>query len=80
MRQLALERFPAGQVIHRHHPPGNRPLGQPVPQGDFDAIRALSACTGAAAPAGLAELESRAERFGQVIDPADIPAAALGRL
>ena len=55
-------------------------LGQPVPQGDFDAIRALSACTGAAAPAGLAELESRAERFGQVIDPADIPAAALGRL
>ena len=55
-------------------------LGQPVPQGDFDAIRALSACTGAAAPAGLAELESRAERFGRVIDPADIPAAALGRL
>ncbi len=54
-----------------------RALGQPVPQGDFDALRALSACTGTTPPAQLAGLEGMAERFGRVIDPADISAVAL---
>ena len=52
-------------------------LGQPVPQGDFDALRALSACTGTTPPAQLAGLEGMAERFDRVIDPAEISAVAL---
>ena len=52
-------------------------LGQPVPRGDFDALRALSACTGTTPPAQLAGLEGMTERFDRVIDPAEISTVAL---
>jgi threonine synthase len=53
-------------------------LGQAVPENDFEAMQALEACTGHAAPASLAALRTKAERFDAVIDPGEIAGVALG--
>jgi threonine synthase len=53
-------------------------LGQAAPENDFEAMQALEACTGHAAPASLAALRTKAERFDTVIDPGEIAGVALG--
>jgi threonine synthase len=53
-------------------------LGQAAPENDFEAMQALEACTGHAAPASLAALRTKAERFSTVIDPTEIAGVALG--
>lgn len=53
-------------------------LGQPAPENDFEAMRALEAFTGRTAPASLAALSSKPERFNEVIEPEQIAQAALG--
>ena len=52
-------------------------LGGEAPASDFAAMAALTAKTGAAAPASLRELDKLPVRFNTVIEPADIRAAAL---
>ena len=53
-------------------------LGHAAPENDFEAMRALEEATGRKAPASLAALWQKAERFNTVIDPADIARVALG--
>jgi threonine synthase len=53
-------------------------LGQAAPENDFEAMQALEACTGHAAPVSLAALRTKAERFDAVIDPGEIAGVALG--
>lgn len=53
-------------------------LGQPAPQGEFDAMAALEQYTGAAAPGALSGLRSRPERFARTIEPQEIADVALG--
>ena len=53
-------------------------LGQSAPENDFEAMQALEEATGRPAPASLAALRTRPERFDAVIDPAGIAAVALG--
>jgi len=50
-------------------------LIEPVP---FEAMQALEEATGRTAPASLAVLRQKAERFSTVIDPAQIAEVALG--
>ena len=45
-------------------------LGADVPMDDFAQLHALEACTGRRAPAALAALESKEERFKTVVAPA----------
>ena len=51
-------------------------LGETAPESDFAAMAALTAKTGAAAPASLRELDKLPVRFNTVIEPAEIRAAA----
>ena len=53
-------------------------LGHAAPENDFEAMQALEAATNHAAPASLAALRQKAERFHTVIDPAQIADVALG--
>ena len=48
------------------------------PENDFEAMQALEEATGRTAPASLAVLRQKAERFSTVIDPAQIAEVALG--
>ena len=52
-------------------------LGETAPENDFEAMRALEQATGRAAPASLAGLQAKPERFDAVIDPAQIADVAL---
>ena len=52
-------------------------LGETAPESDFATMAALTAKTGAAAPASLRELDKLPVRFNTVIEPAEIRAAAL---
>ena len=52
-------------------------LGETAPESDFAAMAALTAKTGAAAPASLRELDKLPVRFNTVIQPGEIRAAAL---
>ena len=54
-------------------------LGQPAPQGEFEAMEALARHTGQPAPAALAGLRTLPERFQQTIRPEEIADVALGR-
>ena len=53
-------------------------LGHTAPENDFEAMQALKEATGRTAPASLAALRQKAERFSTVIDPAGIAEVALG--
>ena len=53
-------------------------LGKAAPENDFEAMQALEEATGRTAPASLAVLRQKAERFSTVIDPAQIAEVALG--
>ena len=53
-------------------------LGHAAPENDFEAMQALEAATGHAAPVSLAALRTKEERFSAVIDPAQIAEVALG--
>ena len=53
-------------------------LGHTAPENDFEAMRALEEATVRTAPASLAALRQKAERFSTVIDPAGIAEVALG--
>ena len=52
-------------------------LGQAAPENDFEAMQSLEQSTGRTAPANLACLRQKAERFDAVIDPAEIAGVAL---
>ena len=52
-------------------------LGVEAPASDFAAMAALTAETGAEAPASLRELDKLEVRFKTVLQPADIRTAAL---
>ena len=52
-------------------------LGEEAPASDFAAMAALTAETGAEAPASLRELDKLEVRFKTVLQPADIRTAAL---
>ena len=53
-------------------------LGHAAPENDFEAMQALEQATGRTAPASLAGLRQKPERFDAVIDPAQIAEVALG--
>ena len=53
-------------------------LGQSAPQNDFEAMQVLEHTTHQDAPASLAALRQKTERFDTVIDPAQIAQVALG--
>lgn len=52
-------------------------LGETAPASDFAAMAALTAKTGAEAPASLSELDKLEVRFKTVLKPADIRTASL---
>jgi len=52
-------------------------LGHTAPENDFEAMSALEAVTGRTAPASLAALRTKAERFHAVIRPEQIAQVAL---
>ena len=52
-------------------------LGHTAPENDFEAMQALEEATGRTAPASLAALRQKAERFNTVIDPEQIAQVAL---
>lgn len=53
-------------------------LGHTAPENDFEAMQALEQATGRTAPASLAGLRQKPERFDAVIDPSQIAEVALG--
>ncbi len=53
-------------------------LGRQAPENDFEAMQALEQATGRTAPASLAALRQKPERFDAVIEPAQIADVALG--
>ncbi len=53
-------------------------LGHAAPENDFEAMEQLEKVTGHAAPASLALLRQKTERFSAVIDPEQIAQVALG--
>ena len=53
-------------------------LGHAAPENDFEALQALEQATGRTAPASLAGLRQKPERFDAVIDPGQIAEVALG--
>ena len=53
-------------------------LGHAAPENDFEAMQALEQATGRTAPASLAGLRQKPERFDAVIDPSQIAEVALG--
>lgn len=53
-------------------------LGHAAPENDFEAMQALEQATGCTAPASLAGLRQKPERFDAVIDPSQIAEVALG--
>ena len=52
-------------------------LGRTAPQNDFEAMQQLETVTGSSAPASLAALRQKAERFDTVIGPEQIAQVAL---
>jgi len=52
-------------------------LGHAAPDNDFEAMSALEAAAGRTAPASLAALRTKAERFDAVIRPDQIAQVAL---
>ncbi|MDL2294784.1 threonine synthase [Ruminococcaceae bacterium OttesenSCG-928-D13] len=52
-------------------------LKQPVPDDEFDALRALEAFSGVKAPESLSKLVDKPVRFTEVIDPASISEISL---
>lgn len=52
-------------------------LGHTAPQNDFEAMQELETATGRTAPASLAALRQKTERFNTVIDPEQIAQVAL---
>ena len=48
-----------------------------IRDSDFEAMQSLEQSTGRTAPANLACLRQKAERFDAVIDPAEIAGVAL---
>lgn len=52
-------------------------LGHTAPENDFEAMSALEAATGRTAPASLAALRTKAERFHAMIRPEQIAQVAL---
>ena len=52
-------------------------LGRTAPQNDFEAMQELEVATGRPAPASLAALRQKVERFNTVIDPEQIAQVAL---
>ena len=55
-------------------------LGCDAPENDFEAMKRLQQVSGMPAPASLAALDRKLERFGTVIAPEDIARVALGYL
>ena len=55
-------------------------LGCDAPENDFEAMKRLQQVSGMPAPASLAALDRKPERFGTVIAPEDIARVALGYL
>ena len=55
-------------------------LGKEAPVNDFEAMQLLEESTGMPAPASLAALRTKAERFNTVIEPAAIAQVALSYL
>ena len=53
-------------------------LGRQAPENDFEAMQVLEQATGRTAPASLAALRQKSERFDAVIKPAQIADVALG--
>ena len=53
-------------------------LGRTAPENDFEAMQQLEAATAHTAPASLAALRQKPERFNTLIDPAQIAEVALG--
>ena len=53
-------------------------LGHAAPEDDFEAMQALEQAAGRTAPASLAGLRQKPERFDAVIDPSQIAGVALG--
>jgi len=53
-------------------------LGYAAPENDFEAMSKLEKATQRPAPASLAALRTKAERFNTVIAPAEIASVALG--
>mgnify|MGYP005921639493 FL=1 len=53
-------------------------LGRTAPENDFEAMQQLEAATAHTAPASLAALRQKPERFNTMIDPAQIAEVALG--
>ena len=53
-------------------------LGHAAPENDFEAMQALEQAAGCTAPASLAGLRQKPERFDAVIDPSQIAGVALG--
>ena len=53
-------------------------LGHAAPENDFAAMQELESITGHTAPASLAALRQKKERFDAVIDPMQIAEVALG--
>ena len=53
-------------------------LGKDAPENDFEAMQQLEAVSAHTAPASLAGLRQKPERFSTVIDPAQIAEVALG--
>ena len=53
-------------------------LGRTAPENDFEAMQQLEAVSAHTAPASLAALRQKPERFNTVIDPAQIAEVALG--
>ena len=52
-------------------------LGHAAPENDFEAMQVLEQVTSRTAPASLAGLRQKAERFDAVIDPGEIAGVAL---
>ena len=55
-------------------------LGKDAPANDFEAMQLLEETTGMPAPASLAALRTKAERFNTVIEPTAIAQVALSYL
>ena len=71
----------SGVLAHGNILPGERDLSQLAGVSRITvrkAMQALEEATGRTAPASLAVLRQKAERFSTVIDPAQIAEVALG--
>ena len=75
------QRSAHGRVVHRiaFQVPAQRAgsSGPHCPANDFEAMQELETATGRTAPASLAALRQKTERFNTVIDPEQIAQVAL---